>query len=62
MAIGAFFAPQQLLQLYWLSRFFRANTKGDKEALRYAPFYTLGESMRLARRVSLIFKANFNAP
>lgn len=46
--LADFFSPQQLLQLYWLSRFFRSNTKNDQEALKYAPYYVVNLSRLVA--------------
>ncbi|WRT68524.1 uncharacterized protein IL334_005501 [Kwoniella shivajii] len=41
-AIAGFFGPQQILQLIWLREFFRAPKDVERNTLRYAPWYALG--------------------
>jgi len=45
MAIGYFFGPQQLLQLYWLTRLWRNGAEADRAQLEYVPYYALGNVM-----------------
>jgi hypothetical protein len=41
-AIAGFFGPQQILQIIWLRELFRQPNQVEKSALRYAPWYALG--------------------
>ncbi|OCB86202.1 hypothetical protein A7U60_g6791 [Sanghuangporus baumii] len=40
--IGAFFAPQMVLQLFWIRKLFLDDNEVDQAQLDYVPIYTLG--------------------
>ena len=40
--IGAFFAPQMILQLAWIRKLFNGEVQSDDAQLQYMPIYALG--------------------